>query len=72
MINLKVKSDVYFKRDGSDIYTDLYVTVSQVISFFYLSYKGNIRSWGENQNSLWRYKTESWPRYLKWRKKETS
>ena len=28
LINVKVKSDPYFKRDGSDIYTDLYVSVS--------------------------------------------
>lgn len=28
MINLKVKPDNYYKRDGYDIYTDLFVTVS--------------------------------------------
>jgi molecular chaperone DnaJ len=33
MINLKVKPHPYFKRDGSDIHTDLYLSVSQVIYF---------------------------------------
>jgi molecular chaperone DnaJ len=36
MINIKVKPDPYFKRDGSDIYTDLHITVSQVIIFHFV------------------------------------
>ena len=30
MVHVKVKSHPYFKRDGSDIYTELYVSVAQV------------------------------------------
>ena len=28
LINIKVKPDPYFRRDGSDIHTDLYLNVS--------------------------------------------
>ena len=31
MVQIKVKPHPYFKRDGSDINTDLYITVSQAI-----------------------------------------
>ena len=31
MVQVKVKPHPYFKRDGSDIQTDLYISVSQVI-----------------------------------------
>ena len=33
MVQIKVKPHPYFKRDGSDIHTDLFVTVSQVSIF---------------------------------------
>lgn len=31
MIRIKVKDDPYFRREGSDIHTDRYITVTQVI-----------------------------------------
>lgn len=31
MVNVKVKPHPYFKRDGSDIHTDLYITLSQAV-----------------------------------------
>ena len=31
LINIKVKPHPYFKRDGSDIHTDLYVSVAQAV-----------------------------------------
>ena len=31
MVQIKVKPHPYFKRDGSDIQTDLFITVSQAI-----------------------------------------
>jgi len=38
LINIKVKPHPYFKRDGFDIHTDLYITVSQV-NYFLLNDK---------------------------------
>jgi len=34
MINVKVKPHPYFKRDGSDIHTEYYLTVTEVKSNF--------------------------------------
>ncbi len=31
MVQIKVKPHPYFKRDGSDINTDLYITISQAV-----------------------------------------
>jgi molecular chaperone DnaJ len=33
MIQVKVKPHPYFKRDGSDIHTDLYISIADVSSY---------------------------------------
>lgn len=33
MITLKVKPHAYFKRDGSDIHTDLFISIADVSSY---------------------------------------
>jgi|TARA_B110000285_G_scaffold202392_1_gene237684 molecular chaperone DnaJ len=34
MIQVKVKPHPYFKRDGSDIHTDLFISIADVSSYF--------------------------------------
>lgn len=38
MIQVKVKPHSYFKRDGSDIHTDLFISIADVSFFISLSY----------------------------------
>ena len=59
MINLKVKPHPYFKRDGSDIHTDLFISISDVSKYFPIVLKfSNIGCFGfrsKSQNFVWRH-----------------
>lgn len=58
MIQVKVKPHPYFKRDGSDILTDQFISISDVSSFFSLTnsfYLGCSWCRGTSENIIRRY-----------------
>lgn len=62
MIQVKVKPHPYFKRDGSDIHTDLFISIADVSNIIlFLNFSCSIGCpWirGKSANFIWRYKDE--------------
>ena len=72
MIRIKVKDDPYFRREGSDIHTDRYITVTQVSNLtFKIMALGYYGLSNKLENTLWRCKCNSRSRNVPRRYKET-
>ena len=64
MIKVKVKPDPYYRREGSDVHTDRYISVSQVSLSIIQGH-----TWFSNQreDALWRCRNHHRARHKPWR-----